>query len=387
MRRTLHVVFAAAAAVGVLSGYSPQATLPVWKRQIERAFGSRNNPQGRLTRVGGVVIDRQRNLIVSQPDSHQFVVFRQDGSVAGRPGKKGGGPGEFTLLSEIGQIGDTLFAVDDRSGRRRAHFYDSRFRSVRTVSLPLIRIPSSNRMATSIVPLAGGRVFARGAPDLRTQATTYYVAELSGANPREIARATATRGLLTVPGDTTLTASSPVLAMYDDYTLARVAPGGGFILVVDRTAAKVSTRGSYRLTSVRPDGSQAWTREYSYKPAPLSSLPAQAAILDLAAQNEQFFGGRQAAETALRKALGPLPKFLTPVLDAVVGSDGSIWLARQALNGSIQWEVLDSSGAPMATVTFPSSTIPLAAASRGGLWSVAADDRSWVVEQYRLLER
>src|SRR6185295_18171728 len=88
--------------------YAQSAAPPVWTLQLDRTIGG-GGGAARLSSVGGVFVDSRHNTIVAQPDSLLLRVFRPDGELLTRIGKRGVAPGEFTTLDAIGAVGDTLF--------------------------------------------------------------------------------------------------------------------------------------------------------------------------------------------------------------------------------------------------------------------------------------
>jgi hypothetical protein len=89
-------------------------------------------------------------------------------------------------------------------------------------------------------------------------------------------------------------------------------------------------------------------------------------------------------EKALRDAV-ELPPFQTPIAQAVVGDDGSVWLRREDDGGPVfRWLVLDARGNPVGRFELPRS-VTIRWAHMGLFYGSAVDDMGipWLV-RYRV---
>jgi hypothetical protein len=156
-----------------------------------------------------------------------------------------------------------------------------------------------------------------------------------------------------------------------------VAPDGKGILVVnwERNAEEIEVQ---RLT---PDGSIRWRRMLTL-PTPIIGARARDSIMDRAMKmaEGQVEASKRMGEVArgvstrslVERGLD-LPDRYPPVNDAVLGSDGSVWLHRGGPAQVRRWLVLDSTGTPIFEV---SSSLPLTVqeAWRDVVWATFSDE-------------
>jgi len=81
------------------------------------------NPEYDWNRGSGVVISEDGRLFVSQYQDRNILAIDASGETVREIGRAGEGPGEFSLLSSIGLLGDTLVASDRNLWR--VSFFDT----------------------------------------------------------------------------------------------------------------------------------------------------------------------------------------------------------------------------------------------------------------------
>lgn len=92
-----------------------------------------------LVPIGALVINSLGQMFVGQAQDHKILVFDSLGMIVRTIGRKGGGPGEFQGLSNIGFVGDTLWAWDDV--KRRVTLFRVDGRQLRSTTIPLLTGP------------------------------------------------------------------------------------------------------------------------------------------------------------------------------------------------------------------------------------------------------
>jgi hypothetical protein len=118
------------------------------------------------------------------------------------------------------------------------------------------------------------------------------------------------------------------------------------------------------------------SRNYSYRPLPLSSAAVERALDEhVRGLGQTRIRTPQAA--ALRRQLRERlyrPRFLPPVTALVLGRDGTIWLRREELGRSMAWwHVLDARGRIIGRAWVPAS-LDVRYADRTQLWAVELDE-------------
>lgn len=85
---------------------------------------------------GNMVVARNGDILISQPNASRIAVFSQSGARKPSIGRNGERHGEFRNVSTIGFVGDSLWALDPALRRSRA---TSRVRFLHSVGLRSIR--------------------------------------------------------------------------------------------------------------------------------------------------------------------------------------------------------------------------------------------------------
>jgi hypothetical protein len=353
-----------------------------WVFQLERVVGGREAAKSPFGVIGGISVDRSRNVIVSQPDSLRVAIFRPDGSPLATIGKAGKGAGEFTKLIDFGRIGDTLWALDDRGSTRRFHLYGPDYRFRTTVEL---RLPSGQNSLPPVQTalLQNGYVISQVPTPIAVGRTDFITTTRSGTGRRVVASVTSSHGSLYIPEFKT-TLLFPELMNIDDFALVRTVPDGSGVIVVDRTAPARPGPATFSVTSFRPDGSVAWKRQFPYTAFAVGPDAAEPAIERAARDHAKVAGSEAKAIAIIRKAIGTLPKTISAVDVVLVGGDGTIWLSGPGAGPAGSWMVLDAAGTQIATAITPRGQV-LATAQRGWAWMVSKrGDGRWVTSQYTL---
>lgn len=163
---------------------------------------------------------------------------------------------------------------------------------------------------------------------------------------------------------------------FTDSPLDAVAPDGSSLVVVRRNAATAPERTVFSIQRTDASGRVTLSRNYSYRPLPLTSAAVDRA-LDEHVRGLGQTRIRTPEAAALRRQLREhlyRPRFLPPVTALVLGRDGTIWLRREDLGRSMAWwHVLDARGRIIARAWVPAN-LDVRYADRTQFWAVERDE-------------
>lgn len=313
-------------------------------------------------------------IYVADLGSKDVRVFNDRGRLLRRFGRHGAGPGEFLTIGEAGWIGDTLWITDPLQLRTTLFTRDGR--PVRTIGVV-------NRASREYAPAGARALLSDGSiltqpsglerrrdsgpvllrlPLLRHDPRTERVDTLGWRDLR-------TR-MLRVPDSGRLLS---IIQPWDDSPLFAVAPDGGAIVRVDRTAAP-GARPTFRVTRTAPSGRPFYSRAFRYPPDPIT-VDARRWAQTRAREIHEVrpIGNLRSFVDALARELY-VPPHMPPVTAVVAGTDGTVWLRREARDGpTAEWLVLDEAGRIEAGVRLPSD-LTVHQAQRGRVWGVVHDE-------------
>jgi hypothetical protein len=369
------LVAAACADAGTARGAEE---LPAWTHEVELRIGSVDDPESALTGVGSILAGPDGRFYVGQSSDGQVRIHGSDGSLLGRFGRVGEGPGEFQDVDELGWWAagrDTLWVWDSRLRRVQLFGADGTFvRSIPITNPPYEEVqrptvhamlPDGTALGTSSYP---SHLVADGT--IRSLAVLRFA--VAGGDPELVAETAPGNGQLSLAfGSAQGFSGQP----YADNALVALSGDAGRIVVVDRHAATGPEEAAFRVSALSPAGDTLWSRAHPYRPLPIPSAEidsVRSAIAEPFAQLASRFGvgpGDVEREVEL-KLYGP--DFRPPVTEARVWSDGSIWLEEARVPGDSigPWLVLEPGGEPVARVEL---------SARYELHLVEGD-RAWVVE-------
>lgn len=347
--------------------------------QEDLRIGSHDDEDQALTRIGTILPFTDGEVWVAQPDDGEIRVFGADGAVRTRVGRRGEGPGEFTLPSGMGNWAgaeDTVWVSDPFLRRVSLFTRDGRFS--RSFAIPqvehedafVIDQPAAFTTGGSALSLAkyrSGSTGQTGIPLLRYDAVTGTVQD-------EIARVERTATVqIRWQGQSVASGAHP----FPDAALIAYAPDGARVVIVDRTAPTDPSSAHITIVSLHPAGDTIWSRSYVYQPQVLPSAEIDS-ILGRRISSFQSFArleGRLSddeAENAYRQSV-PVPSYRPPLQRALVGAEGDIWLEWASAPGEgTAWWVLDATGEPIASVR-RAERLDIRAVGREHVWAVITD--------------
>jgi hypothetical protein len=328
---------------------APAQPAVTWQLVESVRFGS-DRPEARITNVGPLAVTSDGTVYAVQVADGTVLVFDASGAYRKTTGRRGEGPGEFVRPRQAGTIGDTLW-VSDMALQRVSFFYrgtflrtervsfhardpffastpDTFLRDGSVVTLPAVNQQLVTRGLVSRLPLLRHRRDGTVTDTLRWLSLT----NRSGSAPVE------PRGFFAYRQPF---ADNPVLA---------AAVDGSGLAVVDRPAATDANTAHFAVTRFGPKGTLIYAKSVAYVPIPLSRQRADEA---LAALVKPTPGGRPLRQDEVDKSFYR-PRFFPPVTDAVVATDGAVWLRGEETGvPTVLYRVLDASGTLTATLTIP----------------------------------
>jgi hypothetical protein len=340
---------------------------PVW------TMGGADQSKWPLTRVGGVSIGTAGEIYVAQPLEPGLVRVGSGGSVLWQAGGPGEGPGEFSAISAIGVIADTVFVSDADQGRVSLFSAEGQLLATRPLAARLEMQAVRNDLfivaGWPVALLADGQAIAEP-----------HVMGVAGLSADGVQRGHARIPLLRIDSLGTVTDTLvwredsgaivgmvrggklfQVQAPFQELSLTAVMPKGQGVVIVrwtDPGEALVT------ITRIDADGDTALHRTYGYEPIPLTRHALEPTLQELTVHP----GGEPGApetpeiERSLRE-YGLIPETLPPVTGLTVGRDGSIWLRREDRGeANVAWTVLASTGEVSGVVSLPRRQSVMAAA-------------------------
>ncbi|MBA3558252.1 MAG: hypothetical protein H0W30_06595 [Gemmatimonadaceae bacterium] len=127
-------------------------------------IGASDDPDDELYRVTSAFMLADGRIVIANAGTSQIRFYSADGRFALSKGRAGSGPGEFSSLSGVWPINDTLIAAFDRPQRRLSLFRtDGDFVSSRQLELASgIRWPHAVGVLDTTIVAINGQVFESG---------------------------------------------------------------------------------------------------------------------------------------------------------------------------------------------------------------------------------
>ena len=337
--------------------------LPVLTASEALRLGSVEDPDLGFSRVTGVEIDRDGNILVGESLAGEIRVFDPNGNLLNRIGRRGEGPGEFNMLLQWGVVGDTVWVVDFQLQRTTLFDRDGSLLSTGNWAGVLVLYGTSG--SAGLV----GPVLMR-ADGLFTSEIMSLSLRIGGTPPDSVrvpkllfdatGAVVDTVGWDVRPPDGQ-SGSARVQVGSRRYSVPRPPSGNVPRLwfaagqwVVDGTVAGADTTSSFRVWRLGLTEDTLLTREYRYLPTRYPET-----VLDsIALRSAPGVSSAEAATAnavlrAIRNAMD-FPDFQPPVLEGVAGDDGTLWVRRGDTGGpSYQWLVIAPDGTPRGHVNIP----------------------------------
>lgn len=342
-------------------------------------FGSVRTVEGPLVRIGAVddsayAFTAVLDLTVGPDGSVYSLHFNEaalrrwtsGGRAAGKVGREGEGPGEFTRPDAIGFFGDSLWVMDGRAYRVSYFDADGSYLGSTTPRVNLGSRDSGDRWASPPRPerpLRDGTFYGRSPAWSEAIARGQLTAvphvhmDAEGTTLSTIwtqpYRSTDVWALLREGGGTFT--SQP----FGDGSLAGLSPDG-HLVVVERRVHDGEGPAVFRVTKMEMDGDTAFHRAITYEPEPLPPSRVDSAVAARAEGLYSFMSQRDGGLTQARlerdlREATYVPSHTPAVSGMAVAADGSIWLRRpgSTAEGMEEWWILDPAGQPAGSVHLP----------------------------------
>ena len=339
---------------------------------------------------------RARHL-VEAPDGSVFLAgagttsvlrFDPEGAYRGEIGREGEGPGEFRLVTGLGIHGDTLWVADAVSRRV------SRF-------LPDASLLEAITVPRSVAPMPSFLMFARDGSVVGYPMTFMRPGAPGGSGVTSWWHWPAAEGSEAGAADTLITIETG--AMMNVAVAGRIAPlpqpfaerepvafGGTEPYALTVRATREDDDGLIAVERLHFNGERDVAVAVRYRPRRLTPEEVDRVVQRIGRGLSAPVGAREPAERAtpeiaarVRDAIHT-PDFHPPLTDLFQGTEGAIWIGREATAGRRDWLIAQDGAGPTARINLADYQSPLSAGA-GYVWLMepAAFDLQRIVK-YRL---
>ena len=292
---------------------------------------------GALTDVFGVAVSPEQHVFLSEPPLARVVEFDQEGKFVREVGGRGRGPGEFQVPGGLFWRGDSLTVADFTSG---ISFFGPDGTFTDRISF-VVNVPGTPFGGRPVLPLADGSVGvvvppASNGADLGTElwlktSRTGQLEDTLALLPMRGRSFSFRANGRTQMGAHPL-AWAPILA---------VPPSADYFVIVERSPATTREAASFRVLRVDLEGDIVASKQMQYRPVPVTEEMVDSIVGGMAERMAERFGMSSAALAEEIKGQLEWPDYVPPVMNMMVGGDGSVWLERSRSGISAQWDILD----------------------------------------------
>lgn len=335
-----------------------------------------------LVPVGDLTMNSDGGVWATQAQDGSVLAIDAAGERRLAVGGLGEGPGEFSAVSGLGRLGDTLW-INDRQARRTT-FYTRTGELLGTAPFPEAVPPGVDPSGEGPSPLSvtfhgptrGGAIHdtGPGATELMDPASPLagddpiLLTPPAGGDTRVVALRSGTRpqAILARRSNGQIAAISIYRQPFSDGSLTALDERGDGLVVVDRPVLPAGSAHRYRVTRIGTTGDTVWSVERAYEPMPADVAKQDSIVQAMAEQAE--------SEELVRDRLF-LPPTMPPARAVFVGLDGRVWVARERADRMqpARWDLFAADGRLEAEVTVPGG-VELEAADAAGVWGVETDE-------------
>jgi hypothetical protein len=323
-----------------------------------------DRPDFTFSYIWDVAIDAQGRAYVLDRGSANVRQFDASGRFVRSIGGRGSGPGEFSLVTEIGLDGDTLWFVDSR--QRRHTILDSLGKVRGTTPIPRQTGPPSASPIASFGDASTLRCESLRSTDI-DQTVDVSLRCFRVSRNGEITDTVARQRF---PGAWPVTTTSGsrvnLIQPISTHSLIVMSTDGTRWAIVDRPMAS----GSNDSVIVRHFGlgnSRPLVTAVAYRAKSVGEADIAPAL--------RMAKAAGAASLADARASLKIPRYVPAIASeggAIIGRDGSTWLQLRTLDG-VRYAVIDKSG-KLRTIAVGPSDFEMMDGDSGSVWGVQRDD-------------
>ncbi|MEX2281949.1 MAG: methyltransferase domain-containing protein [Gemmatimonadota bacterium] len=332
-----------------LSACSSSDSLPPSHAAIVTlTIGALDDPHYALSRVEGITTSSDGHIFVLQHEDANVREFDSNGTFVRLIGRRGTGPGEFSLPTRLWWSDDDLWVADGNLSRATRFDRSGAPLATQSLAAPFVQLALTTiELLNDSVLLASERVI-RGHARFDRDSTPLLRIHGAVADTilwLDVRNATA---LVGAPGKTFIQTRHPIADndvvrvqhKRDGFVVARrnlrTEPGGAELLWFDQRGGLLRKR---RFNLPRIPVPSAFTDSI------LDSFASRLASAGTA-------GSEAAARELARKALN-LPDYYPPFGEVLLGEDGSIWVSRGRDQSTQTWLHIGAEGNLAGTVSLP----------------------------------
>lgn len=309
--------------------------------------------EGALSGIFSVAVSGDGHVYLSEPQFARVVEFNPDGTFSRVVGGRGSGPGEFAVPGGLWWRGDSLAVSDFRRG---IHLFSPRGEFADLIYFH-INDGSSAFGLRPIFPLADGSMAAfapAGNSEIASGAViqqTWVKVSRDGAIMDTLAVVGLEGSLYSMRyGERPLSGAHPLSWA----PILRAPPSGTSFVLVNRPVATGGDVATYQVFRLGLDGDTLNAVSLEYEPVPLQPQQIDSLALEMAQGRAETMN---ATVPSLASAIADQiqwPDYQPPVTEVVCGSDGTVWLRREAVGVELaRWEILDENLKLIGRVDLP----------------------------------
>lgn len=318
---------------------------------LEQVYSTTGPGDSLLAYVSMVAVSPHGEVHVMDENPPRVFVYGESGQLIRRFGGEGDGPGEFRIPKAMGFLADTLWVSD--AMRWRTTLFDTSGTAVAT-------IPVGGMGSSGVVPSAllgdgsalgspPGVVTGTEKPDFATLRWPILELTREGIVTDTLA--------LTRPGHPVLFVGLGTVFAYqplNDGDKWVPIPGGGGIVLVDRTASSRDSDATFEVRWFGEGGEATSVHRFPYVPVPVSQSFREEIENEAVARIVELMRMPAAeARNAAREGLF-IPKNHPPVTRVLAARDRRVWLRREDTgSGDLTWDVVTSEGTKWCSFQVP----------------------------------
>jgi hypothetical protein len=352
-----------------------------------RVVGRIDGTTASLVGFDRVRIGPNGQILLTQGQDRQILVFDSSGSRVRVIGHPGDGPGEFRRLNNAGWLGDRVWALDDAHNLLTffsgSGAYERSIRLTETVWLGSQRFDSTQsmtglRLATAVVSdnaiLRLGGPHARSAGEARSRCasgqcvllvdSTNTLLRVVAQIPRDSLGVS-----LTVGRGATQSARAPFA-----HQSIWAASADGAVIAIASTRFVGRSEQTYRVTALGLANDTLFDRTLMYAGELVTARAADSAIAQMLATLRRVNAGGALIRAYEANVRSMIPQWRQPYVRLLVGRDRTVWiqLRSQPAQGQ-RWRALSSSGAARGTLALP-PRMELLECDGDRAWAVQLDE-------------